>query len=179
MRYPGDAEGPFSCPDEEVNAMVLLDMLDDIDFLKGLAPEARGYLAAIGELREYPPGTVLFQEGKESCQVYLVSSGKVELEMRVPGVGAMPIQTVGPGELLGWSPVLQLGPMTATARALTRCRVVAFNVRRLLDRCEEMPPLGMEFLRRTSATMAQRLNATRLRLLNLLSVSCAASNGAA
>jgi CRP-like cAMP-binding protein len=157
--------------------MVLLDMLDDIDFVKGLAPEARGYLAAIGELREYPPGTVLFQEGKDSYYVYLVMSGKVELEMRVPGVGPMPIQTVGPGELLGWSPVLHLGPMTATARTLTRCRVIAFHARRLLDLCEETPQLGVEFLRRTSATVAQRLSATRLRLLNLLSVSCAASNG--
>jgi CRP-like cAMP-binding protein len=157
--------------------MVLLDTLDDIDFVKGLAPEARGYLAAIGELREYPPGTILFQEGKESYFVYLVLSGKVELEMRVPGVGPMPIQTVGPGELLGWSPVLQLGPMTATAQTLTRCRLVAFNVRRLLEVCEETPQLGLEFVRRTSATMAQRLSATRLRLLNLLSVSCAAANG--
>lgn len=159
--------------------MVLLDTLDEIDFVKGLAPESRGCLAAIGELREYPPGTVLFQEGKESYHVYLVLSGKVELEMRVPGVGPMPIQTVGPGELLGWSPVLQLGPMTATARALTRCRVVALGVRRLLELCEETPQLGMEFLRRTSATMAGRLSATRLRLLHLLSVSCAASNGVA
>jgi CRP-like cAMP-binding protein len=157
--------------------MVLLDMLDEIDFVKGLPPEARGYLAAIGELREYPPAAILFQEGKESYQVYLVLSGKVELEMRVPGVGPMPIQTVGPGELLGWSPVLGLGPMTATARTLTRCRVVAFSVRRLHELFEETPPLGMEFLRRTSATVAQRLKATRLRLLNLLNVTCAAGNG--
>jgi CRP-like cAMP-binding protein len=105
--------------------------------------------------------------------------GKVELEVRVPGVGAMPIQVVGPGELLGWSPVLQLGPMTATAQALTRCHVVAFDARRLLERCEEAPQFGMEFLRRTSATVAQRLGATRLRLLHLLNVSCAASNGVA
>ena len=154
--------------------MVLLDMLEEIDFVKDFAPEYLGYLAALGELREYPPDTVLFEEGKESYHVYLLVTGKVELAMRVPGVGSMPIQTVGAGELLGWSPVLQLGPMTATARALTRCRIVVLNVRRLLEICEEAPHFGMEFLRRTSATMAQRLSATRLRLLNLLSVSCGA-----
>ena len=64
--------------------MVLLDTLEGIGFVKGLAPESLGYLAAIGELREYLPGMLLFQEGTESYHVYLVLSGKVELEMRVP-----------------------------------------------------------------------------------------------
>jgi CRP-like cAMP-binding protein len=156
--------------------MVLLDMLEEIDFVKDFAPEHLGYVAAIGELREYQPDMVLFQEGKESPFVYLVLSGKVELEVRVPGVGAMPIQTVGPGELLGWSPLLRLGPMTATARTLTHCRVVVLSVRRLLEICEEAPHFGMELVRRAAVTMSRRLAATRLRLLNLLSVSCVGSN---
>jgi CRP/FNR family cyclic AMP-dependent transcriptional regulator len=159
--------------------MVLLEMLEEHAFLKDIAPEYLGYLAAIGELREYLPDTILFQEGKESYYVYLLLDGKVELEMRVPGVGMMPIQTLGPGELLGWSPALKLGPMTATARTLTRCRVVALNVRRLLEICEESPHFGMEFMRRAAATTSHRLAATRFRLLNLLSVACSTGAGVA
>lgn len=151
--------------------MVLLDMLDGVEFLKDLPPEFLSHIAALGELKEYPPGTTLFQEGKESYYVFLLLSGQVELDMRVAGVGAMPIQTVGAGELLGWSPLLRLGPMTATGRTLTRCRLVALNVRQLLERCEKAPQFGMEFLRRLAATEARRLSATRQRLLSLVSVA--------
>jgi CRP-like cAMP-binding protein len=157
--------------------MVLLDILEEVDFLKDLPAEFLGYVASIGELREYPPGTVLFQEGKESCYVFLVLGGKIELDMRVPGVGAMPVQTVGPGELVGWSPLLRLGPMTATGRTLSPCRVVALNVRRMLELCDDAPQFGMEFLRRTAATEAKRLSATRGRLLGLLSVAGGEGSG--
>jgi CRP-like cAMP-binding protein len=157
--------------------MVLPDMLEEVDFLKGIPDAFLPYVAAIGELREAEPGTVLFQEGKESCSVFLLLSGKVELTMRVAGVGTMSIQTVGPGELLGWSPLLGLGAMTATGRTLARCRLVALNVRRMRELCDEAPQFGLEFLRRTAATMAQRLSATRLRLLSLVSVASPESSG--
>jgi CRP-like cAMP-binding protein len=157
--------------------MVLLDMLEEINFLKDIPAEFLGHIASIGELKEYPPGTVLFQEGKESDSVFLVLSGKVELEMRVAGVGGMPLQTVGAGELLGWSPLLRLGPMTATGRTLARCRLVALPVRQLLELCEREPHFGMEFLRRTAATEARRLRATRHRLLGLVSVASGGTSG--
>ncbi len=147
--------------------MVLLDMLEDLDFLKGIRPEHLGMIAGLGELREVPADTVLFQEGKEACSVYLVLEGEIALEMNVPGDGSVVIQKAGPGELVGWSPVLRLGPVTATARTRTRCRLVSFNVRWLLDLFQKAPYFGMEFLRRAAATMARRLDATRRRLLDL------------
>jgi CRP/FNR family transcriptional regulator, cyclic AMP receptor protein len=157
--------------------MVLLDMLEEVNFLKDIPAEFLGYIASIGELKEYPAGAVLFQEGKESDYVFLVLSGKVELEMRVGGVGGMPIQTVAAGELLGWSPLLRLGPMTATGHTLSRCRLVALPVRQLLELCDREPHFGMEFLRRTAATEARRLRATRHRLLGLVSVAGGGTSG--
>jgi CRP-like cAMP-binding protein len=145
--------------------MVLLDMLEDLDFLRGTPPEHLGHLAALGQLQEHPAGTVLFREGEVSHHVYLVHQGEVLLEVQVPGRGPAPIQTVGPGELLGWSPVLRLGPMTATARTLSRCRLVALDAGPLLALCQRDPAFGLEFLRRTAAAIGRRLHGTRLRLL--------------
>src|SRR4051794_30715274 len=61
---------------EEVRIMVLLETLDDLDFLKGIDPDHLRHLIALGELREYAPGTVLFREGQECWWVYLVLSGE-------------------------------------------------------------------------------------------------------
>jgi CRP-like cAMP-binding protein len=147
--------------------MVLLEMLEEVDFLKGILPEYRGMIAGLGELKEAPPNTVLFQEGMEAHSVYLVLEGDVALEMYVPGEGAVVIQAAGAGELVGWSPALRLGPVTATARTRSRCRLVGLNVGRLLNLFQTAPHFGMEFLRRAAATMARRLSATRRRLLAL------------
>jgi CRP-like cAMP-binding protein len=144
--------------------MVLLDMLEDLEFLRGMSPDDLGRVRALGELEEYPPGTVLFHEGQACYHVYLVLSGQVSLAVDGPG-GKKAVGTVTPGELLGWSPLLGLGPMTATARAVTRCRLVALDVRSLLRQVEQAPQFGVEFLRRTAATMSQRLASTRHRLV--------------
>jgi CRP-like cAMP-binding protein len=146
--------------------MVLLDMLEGIDFLRGIAPAYLRQIASLGQLQDHPAGTVLFREGEVGRHVYLVSGGEVVLEVQVPGRGSLPIQTVGPGELLGWSPVLGLGPMTATAQTRTRCRLVALEVDRMLALCQHDPAFGLEFMRRTAVTLAHRLHGTQLRLLD-------------
>ena len=83
----------------------------------------------------------------------------------MPGHEPARLQTAGPGELLGWSPVLGLGPMTATARTLTPCRLIAIDAGRIVELGKQDPLFGNEFLRRTAIALAKRLNATRLQLL--------------
>jgi CRP-like cAMP-binding protein len=87
------------------------------------------------------------------------------LEVTLPGHEPAQLQTAGPRELLGWSPVLGLGPMTASARALTPCRLVAIRADRIRGLSREDPLFGIEFLRRTAVNLAWRPNATRLQLL--------------
>jgi CRP-like cAMP-binding protein len=87
----------------------------------------------------------------------------------------VPIQTVGRGELLGWSPVLGLGPMTATARTRMWCRLIALDVGRIRDLCRDEPHFGVEFFQRLAVALARRLHATRLRLVQ----SCCANSNAA
>jgi CRP-like cAMP-binding protein len=142
-----------------------MDKLDKLTFCKGLSSDYQQRLLAAGQFQTYQPGACLFHEGQRSADVYLLAEGQVALETSVPGQGAMPIQTVGAGELLGWSPILGQGVMTATARALTPCRVLALNAGRILAQAGEDPPFVLEFMRRTALTLARRLNATRLRLL--------------
>lgn len=145
--------------------MVLLDTLEDITFLHDLAPEYRSFIASVGRLKEYAAGAVLFRAGQDAADVYLLCRGIVALEISGPGGEPAAIQTVGPGELLGWSPLLGLGPMTATARAVTPCRAVALAADRLLALGKHDPRFGMELLRRAAAVLARRLAGTRRRLL--------------
>jgi CRP-like cAMP-binding protein len=89
------------------------------------------------------------------------------VEICAPGRGCTTVYTVGPGELLGWSPLLGAGPMTGTARAVTPAQVVVVNAGQVLAVCAHDPYFGMEFMRRTAGALAFRLNATRLQLLDV------------
>ncbi len=146
--------------------MLVLDKLDQLNFCKGLSTEYQMRLFSAGVIKAYEPGDRLFFEGQSSKEIYLLADGQVSLENSIPGQEPVGLQTVGPGELLGWSPVLGLGVMTATARAITLCHVLALNADRILAMADEDPKFVLEFMRRVAITLARRLNATRLQLLH-------------
>jgi CRP-like cAMP-binding protein len=144
--------------------MILPEEMACIEFLQKLGASYANQIAQLAQLKEYPAGAVLFREGQKSAFIYFVLRGTVGLEIKTPSQKAVPVQTVGPGELLGWSPVLGSHSMTATARALDRCRLAALAVDPLLALCEHDPHFGKAFLRQLATALADRLRATRLRL---------------
>jgi CRP-like cAMP-binding protein len=145
--------------------MVVLDKLDKLSFCKGLAPEYQDRLLSLGEFKTYRVGDCLFREGESSGSIYLLGMGQVALETSVPGAGDMVLQTVEAGDLLGWSPVLGLGVMSATARALTPCYALEIDANRVLALAAEEPKFVLEFMRRVAVTLARRLHATRRQLV--------------
>jgi CRP-like cAMP-binding protein len=145
----------------------VLSRLRSLYLLHELSDDLLSPLAAISRLEEFPAGTVIFRQGDAAQTVYLVSEGNVSLELCAPGVGCRRILTVAPGELLGWSPVVEQDRLTATARALTATRVVAVEGRQLLAICEQNPRFGYELVKRVALALAHRLNATRLQLLDV------------
>jgi CRP-like cAMP-binding protein len=147
--------------------MIYLDELDKLNFCKGLTPDHLNRLLLAGTTREFPDGARLFYEGQSSPEVYLLLAGEVSLETALPEQEPMQFQTVGVGELLGWSPLLGLKLMTSTARAVGATRVLALDVARLNALSAEDPHFGLEILRRTAITLARRLNATRQQVLAL------------
>jgi len=145
--------------------MVPVQTLEKLAFLEGFPPEYLKPLVGVAKVVEVPAGDIVFHEGQKSPNIYLVIEGKVALEIDVVARGTTVIQTVGPGKLLGWTPLLAQGLMTATARAVEPCRLVAINAMQVLQACAQNPEFGMEFMRRTALALARRLNATRMHLL--------------
>lgn len=145
----------------------VLEVLRQLRVLEGLDEEHLRQLAEIARVESFPAGTVVFREGEVASDVYLIVEGNVSLEVCAAGVGCRRILTVGEGELLGWSPVLEQERLTATARALGPLRAVKLNGKQVLALCAHDPQLGYEFMRRAALALAHRLNATRMQLLNV------------
>jgi CRP-like cAMP-binding protein len=150
-----------------MSEQVPLDVLRGLRFLKGLAEEDLQHIAAVARVETFPADTLIFRQNQHLMRVFLVLEGAVGLEMPVAKNLAKRIHVLGPGELLGWSPLLGPAPMTAHARALTPVRVVALQAAEVMALCDRNPHFGFSFMRQTARALAERLNATRVELLNV------------
>ena len=74
------------------------------------------------------------------------------------------------GELLGWSPLLGIEHLTATARTLVPTSALQITGAEIRSLCEDHPRFGFEFMRCAALALGKRLNATRMQLLNLYDV---------
>lgn len=148
----------------------VLETLRDVGFLHDFAEDYLRPIAEIAAIMDFPAGFVLFREGESlHPNVYLVIQGAVALEIRVAPQVIKRFQTVGDGELLGWSPPVDQPKMTATARTLKPTQIVAVNAAQLMALCEHNPRFGLVFMRRTLLALSRRLDATRLQLLDVYS----------
>jgi CRP/FNR family transcriptional regulator, cyclic AMP receptor protein len=147
--------------------MVPLETLKNIQFLRDFSDDHLQHLASLAEIKEFPAGSVVFREGQPCSSVYLVVRGDITLELKVPTRGTMQFQTAGSGELLGWTPVLGLGSMTATASVQAPSTLLLLNAAQIQAFCAHDLSFGFAFMQRIAQVLASRLSATRLLLMDL------------
>jgi CRP-like cAMP-binding protein len=150
-----------------VNKDSLVDTLREIRFLHDIGPMHLEQIAKIARVHDFNEGGVVFRQGDVAQYIYLVVSGTVSLEICAAGTGCKQILTIGPGELLGWSSVLEQLSYTARAHALDTTRLVEINVAQLLAICDSDPQFGYELMRQVALALAKRLTATRMQLLDV------------
>jgi CRP-like cAMP-binding protein len=145
----------------------LAPILGEHPVLKGLQPAHLDLIVGCASNVRFNPGEFIFRAGQEANHFYVVRSGRVSVETFAPQRGPITIETVGDGELLGWSWLIPPFEWHFDARALNLTRAIALDARCLRAKCDGDAALGYELLKRFSLVMEQRLEATRLQLLDL------------
>jgi CRP/FNR family cyclic AMP-dependent transcriptional regulator len=115
----------------------------------------------------FEPGQFLFREGEEANQFYLIRHGVVAVEIFAGAAGPITVTTIGEGEVLGWSWLFPPYRWKFDARAVEPTRAIALDGKCLRVKCEADHDLGYEMLKRFAHMVEQRLDATRLQLLNI------------
>ncbi len=136
-------------------------------FLHGLNPRHRMLLASGARPFTAAAGDLLAREGEEAKAFYLVQSGHVVLSTRPPGRGNVEVQTVGPGEVVGWSWLVPPHRWQFEARARDAVAGIVFDGEWLRDQCEKDHQLGYFLLKHLVTVLAGRLASTRMQLLDL------------
>jgi CRP-like cAMP-binding protein len=143
------------------------ESLGEYPFLDELPEPWLERLADLGHRVSYPTGLRLFSEGGHAEHFWLISSGAVGLDLHVPGRGDVLIDTIHPGSVLGWSWLFPPYRWHFGAVAASTVHAVQFSGVQVMALCREDPAGGMDLMRRFVGVVVDRLQATRLRLLDL------------
>jgi CRP-like cAMP-binding protein len=143
------------------------ELIAHVPTFAGLEQEQLALIAGCGKNEHVEAGALLFREGEPANTFYLVRRGNVSLEVHAPGRGPLRIDTLEPGEVVGWSWLFEPYRWQLDARALESCSLIAFDGACLRGKCESDHELGYQLMVRFAASMVERLQATRFQLLDV------------
>ena len=139
-------------------------------FFKGMNETYLLMLADHASFVSYKTGQFVFNQNEEADTFYLITEGKIALEVITVSQGPLVIQTLGPNELLGWSWLFPPYRWHFDAIASVDSKAIAFDGKWLRQKCKEDPELGHELMQRIAQVLVQRLQATRLQLLDVYGI---------
>lgn len=140
---------------------------DGLPLLANLSRTQRAAIAGVSRHETYEPGTRLIDEGRPADQCWVVTAGCVLVDADIPGNGRVGVQSIGPGELLGWSWLVPPYRWHFGATVVTPTSAVVIDVKQLRTLFEADPALGYQLSLVLIEALLNRLQATRIRLLDL------------
>ncbi len=141
---------------------VILDDLAAHAFSEELSERHRMRLALGARPFCASPGEYLARTGESAHAFYLIQSGHVAIGTHLGERGALPIQTLGPGDVVGWSWLLPPYEWHFDARAVDTVQGLIFDAAWLREQCEQDYELGYHLLKQLLAVVTRRLGACRI-----------------
>ena len=124
-------------------------------------------IAGCARCARFDADVAIFLEGQAADRFFVLREGRVTLEVFSPERGRIVVQTLGPGDALGWSWLFPPYRWHLDAMARERVAAIAFDGACLRGKCNVDHELGHELMTRFGNLMLQRLMATRFQLLDV------------
>ncbi len=112
----------------------------------------------MSELLRLPRGGVLFREGDLPTTAFILEEGQVEIRATQRGRPVV-LAVLGPGAILGEMAVIDDAPRTATATALSDCRLIALDRAQIAERIASSDPIIRALLQGTLQRYRSALSA--------------------
>lgn len=151
-----------------MNETILTKSIGEHPFFDHFKPEHRASLEECASTAEFKAGTYLFREREKADKQYLILEGRVAMELQAPGQDPWLIMTVGDGGTVGFAWAYPPYNYYFSCRVLKDTRMIVLDAECIWAKCKEDYEFGYQVMLLCTHTMADRLMATRLQLLNLL-----------
>jgi CRP/FNR family transcriptional regulator, cyclic AMP receptor protein len=142
-------------------------LLREVTFFAGMSEEQVALIAGCGSNASFDAGAVLVREGDPADTFYVVRHGTLAIDVHSPTRGSLTVDTIGPGEVVGWSWLFPPHRWHFDVRAVSPVRLTVFDGACLRAKCDDDPALGYDLMKRFAQVFIDRLQSTRLRLLDV------------
>jgi CRP/FNR family cyclic AMP-dependent transcriptional regulator len=142
-------------------------LLEESPFFAGMSPEHIDLVAGCGSTTRFEAGSRILREGDPSARFFVIRHGRVCVEVHTPNRGNIVIQTLEEGDLVGFSALFPPYRVHFEARATQLVRALSFDADCLRKKFQVDPEFGFELTSRFSRVMLERLQATRMQLLDI------------
>jgi len=136
-------------------------------FFENLIPEYIELIAGCASLVKFDQDHMVLKEGETADNFYLIREGKISLEMNVPDQGTVTLETVGEGDVVGWSWLFTPYQTHFNARALEPTRAISFDGKCLRKKIDQDHNLGFHIMTQFVKIIQNRLQAARLKLIDM------------
>ncbi|HEX6587250.1 MAG TPA: cyclic nucleotide-binding domain-containing protein [Solirubrobacterales bacterium] len=143
------------------------ELLAEAPAFEGMSEEHLALIAGCAQNKAFREGEYLMREGDPADNFFVIRHGRVAMEIFVPQRGAVTIETIDDGDLLGWSWLMPPFRCHMDARALGTVHTVVFDAACLRGKSDTDPVLGYGLMRRFIPVIVERLQATRVRMLDV------------
>ncbi len=143
------------------------ELIEKHPFFNDLEIPFLDLVTGCASLSQFSQGAILFREGEQADYFYIIRHGRVALDIHVPERGSITLYTLGEGDIVGVSWLFPPYRWTFDARAVEAARVIVFHAKCLREKCDNDPSLGYSLMKRFALVMRERLQSTRMRLIDM------------
>lgn len=144
--------------------MAEIDELKGSKVLRDLNDRELAEVAKLGTVWKRPAGQRVIREGSEAVGLYLLQEGRVQVKMTSRDGHEVIIDELGPGDLFGWSSVLDQSAFKAAIWTVEDSTLVVFDGRKMRALFEANNHIGYRVVREIAEIVASRLERLRSRL---------------
>jgi CRP-like cAMP-binding protein len=142
-------------------------LLLEHQFFQGWSPEHLKIITGCAANVRFGAGEVIFREGQPADRFFILRDGMVAIEILVAHHRSITVETIGKGDVLGWSWAIAPHRWLFSARAVEPTRAISLDAKCLREKCEADYELGYEMFGQMLLVAEKRLRATRLQLLDI------------
>lgn len=142
-------------------AGTLYNLITRQPFFAGMSPRHLQNLADAAMRTQFEPHQWIFQKGDPANRFYVILGGKIVVETADTNCVVHRVETLGPGDILGWSWMFPPYYWHFDALALEPTDAIFFYGSRIRTLCEKDHEFGYDLMKRMSQIVIARLQTTR------------------
>jgi CRP/FNR family cyclic AMP-dependent transcriptional regulator len=144
--------------------MISPDTLRRYTYFSGITEEGLKQIAMIAEEKSVPSNTRTFNEGDPATHMLIIVKGEINIEFLLGNGELRVVDTMGEGDLLGWSSLIEPYKMTANGTTVKNTDLIRIDAVKLRQLCEKDVSLGYRLVLQIAKLLAHRLEGARVQL---------------